>query len=46
VADLCVASVLVWAKTSELLMSEFPHVKAWLETCVARPTFSQARKMA
>lgn len=45
VADLCVASVLVWAKTSELLMSEFPHVKAWLETCVARPTFSQARKM-
>jgi glutathione S-transferase len=46
VADLCVASVLVWAKTSELLMSEFPHVKAWLETCVARPAFSQARKMA
>lgn len=46
VADLCVASVLVWAKTSDLLMKEFPQVKAWLETCVGRPAFSQARKMA
>ena len=46
VADLCVASVLVWAKTSDALMTEFPLVKAWLETCVSRPTFSQARKMA
>ena len=46
VADLCVASVLVWAKTSDLLMKEFPHLKAWLQTCAARPAFSQARKMA
>lgn len=46
VADLCVASVMVWAKTSDVLMTEFPLAKAWLETCVSRPTFSQARKMA
>lgn len=46
VADLCVASVLAWAKSSDLLMTEFPHVKAWLESCVGRPTFTQARKMA
>jgi glutathione S-transferase len=46
VADVCVASVLAWVKSSDMLMSEFPHVKAWLELCVGRPTFSQARKMA
>jgi glutathione S-transferase len=46
VADLCVASVLVWAKTSELLMSEFPVVKTWLEACVSRPGFAASRKLA
>ncbi len=45
VADLCVASVLVWAKGSDLLMSEFPAVKAWLDLCVNRPAFSACRKM-
>ena len=46
VADLWVASVLVWAKTSELLMSEFPGVKTWLEACVSRPGFAASRKLA
>jgi glutathione S-transferase len=46
IADLCVASVLVWAKTSELLMSEFPTVKLWLEACVSRPAFMASRKLA
>ena len=46
VADLCVASVMVWAKTSSLLMTEFPTVKAWLENCVSRPAFSSSRKLA
>jgi len=46
VADLCVASVLVWAKSSELLMTEFPTVKAWLDACVGRPGFAASRKLA
>jgi glutathione S-transferase len=46
VADLCVASVLVWAKSSALLMAEFPLLKAWLETCVGRPGFAASRKLA
>lgn len=46
VADVCVASVMVWAKTSALLMAEFPAVKAWVETCVSRPAFANARKLA
>jgi glutathione S-transferase len=46
VADLCVASVLVWAKTSELLMAEFPAVKTWLDLCVGRPGFAASRKLA
>ena len=46
VADLCVASVLVWAKTSELLMTEFPTVKTWLDACVGRPGFAASRKLA
>jgi glutathione S-transferase len=46
VADLCVASVLVWAKGSELLMTEFPLVKAWLSACVDRPGYGASRKLA
>jgi glutathione S-transferase len=45
IADLCVASVLSWVKSSTLLMTEFPLVKAWLDSCVGRPAFTASRKM-
>jgi len=45
IADLCVASVLSWVKSSTLLMTEFPGVKAWLDSCVGRPAFTASRKM-
>jgi glutathione S-transferase len=46
VADLCVASVLAWAKVSNLLMAEFPLVKTWLTSCLDRPGFGASRKLA
>lgn len=46
VADLCVASVMVWAKSSDLLMTEFPRVKTWLNLCVDRPSFAASRKLS
>ena len=42
VADLNVASVLVWCKPARLELDDYPHLKAWLERCLARP----ARKLA
>lgn len=46
VADVCVASVLVWAKSSLVLMAEFPAVQKWLDVCVSRPGFAASRKLA
>ena len=37
VADLCVASVLNWARSSRVLMESFPLTHAWLLGCVERP---------
>jgi len=45
ISDLCVASVVSWVKSSTLLMTEFPMVKAWLDSCVGRPAFTASRKM-
>lgn len=42
VADLNVASVLVWCKPAGLELDDYPHLNAWLEHCLARP----ARKLA
>lgn len=36
-ADLNVASVLVWSVASKLDMSTTPNVQAWLQRCLARP---------
>jgi glutathione S-transferase len=36
-ADLNVASVMVWAVRSNLDMAAFPKAKQWLDTCLARP---------
>ncbi len=39
VADVCVASVLMWTRGSPLLVDANPTVYAWLARCLARPAF-------
>lgn len=39
VADLNVASVMVWSKTAKLDMTAYPRVADWLSRCMARPAF-------
>ncbi len=43
VADLNVASVVSWTKFARLDLSAWPHLSAWLDRCLGRPTFKQAR---
>lgn len=42
VADLNVAAVLMWARAEKGLIDGFPHVKRWVEACMARPAFKAA----
>lgn len=44
IADLCVASVLLWLRSSRDLMRDYPLTSAWLETCLARPVYQVLRK--
>jgi glutathione S-transferase len=46
VADLCVASVVGWAKPARELMTQFPVVSAWLDACMVRPAHQEVRNMA
>jgi glutathione S-transferase len=39
VADVCVASVANWVRSSPELMHAFPHVHEWLQRCHARPAY-------
>jgi glutathione S-transferase len=39
VADLNVASVMVWARTGKLDLAAYPRVADWLRRCMARPAF-------
>jgi glutathione S-transferase len=39
VADLNVASVLDWQRTTKLDLSPYPHVADWLLRCLGRPAF-------
>lgn len=39
VADVCVASVANWVRSSPELMYAFPHVHEWLQRCHARPAY-------
>lgn len=41
VADVCVASVLAWVQDAEPLMAACPHLRAWLQRCLARPAFAR-----
>jgi glutathione S-transferase len=46
VADLNVASILVWGKMGRLNLSNHPEVARWLEACLARPAYGRVRKRA
>ena len=43
VADLNVASILVWGKMGRLNLSSHPNVARWLESCLSRPAYSRVR---
>lgn len=43
IADLNVASVLIWCKPARIDLSTFPSLEAWLERCLARPARKQAQ---
>ena len=44
VADLCVASVLNWARPSRVLMTAHPLTHDWILRCMARPAYVQVRE--
>lgn len=43
VADLCVASVLLWVRATRELTGQFPLVSAWLSQCLGRPAYESLR---
>ncbi len=43
VADLCVASVLLWVRATRELMAQFPLTSAWLHQCLTRPAYESLR---
>lgn len=44
VADLCVASVLNWARPATALLQAHPLTHAWLLRCMARPAYLKVRE--
>ena len=46
VADLNVASILVWGKMARLDLLNHPEVARWLDACLARPTYHRLRERA
>lgn len=46
VADLCVASVLGWARPARALMDAFPATREWLTRCLERPAHQVLRVQA
>jgi glutathione S-transferase len=43
VADLNVASILVWGKMARLGLSTYPELKRWLDDCLIRPAYRRVR---
>ena len=43
VADLNVASILVWGKMGRLNLSPYPNVARWLDSCLRRPAYGRVR---
>ena len=46
VADLCVASVLNWARPAPDLLAGYPLTNTWLQACVNRPALADLRARA
>ena len=46
VADLNVASILVWGKMARLNLSNHSEVARWFDTCLARPAYGRVRERA
>jgi glutathione S-transferase len=46
VADLNVASILVWGKMARLNLLNHPDVARWFGTCLARPAYGRVREQA
>ena len=44
VADLNVASILVWGKMARLNLLNYPEVARWFDTCLARPAYGRVRE--
>lgn len=44
VADLCVASVLLWVRPARELLTQFPLLSDWLSRCLSRPAYQAVRK--
>jgi glutathione S-transferase len=45
VADVCVASVLVWIQNASELVAQCPRAGEWLKRCLARPAFQAVKLM-
>ncbi len=45
VADVCVASVLLWVRATRDLMAPYPLTSAWLAACLARPAYQALRPL-
>jgi glutathione S-transferase len=46
IADLNVASILVWGKMGRLNLSNQPQVARWFDACLARPAYGRVRERA
>ena len=46
IADLNVASILVWGKMARLNLSDHPEVARWFDTCLVRPAYGRLRERA
>lgn len=44
VADLCVASVMLWVKPARELLAQHPLASAWLAQCLGRPAYEALRR--
>jgi glutathione S-transferase len=45
IADLCVASVLNWARPAEALMGAHPLTHDWIKRCIERPAYLSAKAL-
>lgn len=45
IADLCVASVLNWARPAEALMAAHPLAHDWIKRCIERPAYQSAKAL-